>query len=184
MHKLHAPESCGSKSAHIDPSWQTSHFTDLLGPKPKRLGSRCTRDNVSTVVVLIYLDTDAGLPTVPLGLYEINMFFYGQKMFFFARSFASSMFSSLTTLFALMGFQQIRKPMQMYSKGLSRLRLLLSLLRSLSSPKQQILHLKRRGSGRMNLNFDSSICLLWLPKVLFFGIKCSVFGISFSGMII
>ena len=31
----------------------------------------------------------------------------------------------------------------------------------------------------MNLNFDSSICLLWLPKVLFFGIKCSVFGISF-----
>ena len=184
MHKLHAPESCGSKSAHIDPSWQTSHFTDLLGPKPKRLGSRCTRDNVSTVVVLIYLDTDAGLPTVPLGLYEINMFFLWSKDVFFARSFASSMFSSLTTLFALMGFQQIRKPMQMYSKGLSRLRLLLSLLRSLSSPKQQILHLKRRGSGRMNLNFDSSICLLWLPKVLFFGIKCSVFGISFSGMII
>ena len=30
----------------------------------------------------------------------------------------------------------------------------------------------------MNLNFDSSICL-WLPKVLFFGIKCSVFGRSF-----
>ena len=82
MHKLHAPESCGSKSAHIDPSWQTSHFTCLLGPKPKRLGSRCTRDNVSTAVVLIYLDTDAGLPTVPLGLYEINMFFYGQKIFF------------------------------------------------------------------------------------------------------
>ena len=110
--------------------------------------------------------------------------FLWSKDVFFARSFASSMFSSLTTLFALMGFQQIRKPMQMYSKGLSRLRLLLSLLRSLSSPKQQILHLKRRGSGRMNLNFDSSICLLWLPKVLFFGIKCSVFGISFSGMII
>ena len=33
-------------------------------------------------MVLIYLDTDAGMPTVPLGLYEINMFFYGQKMFF------------------------------------------------------------------------------------------------------
>ena len=83
MHKLHAPESCGSKSAHIDPSWQTSHFTCLLGPKPKRLGSRCTRDNVSNaLMVLIYLDTDAGMPTVPLGLYEINMFFYGQKMFF------------------------------------------------------------------------------------------------------
>ena len=30
----------------------------------------------------------------------------------------------------------------------------------------------------MNLNFDSSICL-WLPKVLFFGIKCSVFDRSF-----
>ena len=110
-------------------------------------------------------------------------FFMVKRWFFFARSFASSMFSSLTTLFALMGFQQIRDAMQMSSRRLSRRILWPSLLRNLSSPKQQIPHLKRRGSGLMNLNFDSSICL-WLSKVLFFGMKCSVFGRSFSGMII
>ena len=80
VHKL--LQKVVAQNPRIDPSCQTGHFTDLLGPKPKRLGSQCTRDNVSTAVVLIYLDTDAGRTAVPLGLYEINMFFYGQKMFF------------------------------------------------------------------------------------------------------
>ena len=166
------------------PCLQNAHFTLLLGQRPKREGSLCTPDHVENAMVPTFSGMAAECMDVPLGLYEINMFFYGQKMvFFFARSFASSMFSSLTTLFALMGFQQIRDAMQMSSRRLSRRILWPSLLRNLNSPKQQIPHLKRRGSGLMNLNFDSSICL-WLSKVLFFGMKCSVFGRSFSGMII
>ena len=107
----------------------------------------------------------------------IKSCFFMVKKCFFCKSFCKRFLSSsLTTFFALMGFEQIREHSKISCKPKQqpkRHRLLHQ-----STPKSRR---RRRRSGLMNLNFDSSTCL-WLPKVLVFGIKCSVFGRSFFSL--
>ena len=111
----------------------------------------------------------------------IKSFFYGIKIQrVFARGFC---LPPSPLFFALMGFEQIRHTSKISCKPKQQPKRHLRHLPKIHLPVNQRLPERRRGSILKNLNFDSSICL-GLSKVLFFGMKCSVFGRSFSGMII